>query len=78
MRDGGRRLRGLSGDRVATAFERLGYTRRKGKGGHVNLVRPGSPRLTIPLHRELGVGLILNEIKKAGVTMEEFLEALGR
>ncbi|MBI2866299.1 MAG: type II toxin-antitoxin system HicA family toxin [Chloroflexi bacterium] len=71
-------MRGLSGGEVVAAFEKLGYARRRGRGSHMNLVKPGNPRLTIPMHRELSVGLILSEIKKAGVNVEEFLEALGR
>ncbi len=72
----GRRLRGISGEEAVRAFERLGYRRRKGKGSHVRLVKPNAPGLTIPLHRELRVGLLLHEIKKAGFTVEDFLNAL--
>jgi predicted RNA binding protein YcfA (HicA-like mRNA interferase family) len=74
----GRKLRGISGREAVEAFKKFGYTERKGKGSHVNLVKPGSNRLTIPLHSELSVGLLLNEIKKAGLTAEEFLDLLGR
>lgn len=68
----GRRLRGVSGEEAIRAFERAGYQRRKGKGDHVNLVKVGSPRLTIPLHGELSVGLLMHEIRRAGLTVEEF------
>ena len=74
----GRKLRGISGQEAVEIFKKFGYSQRKGKGSHVNLVKPGSNRLTIPLHTELGVGLLANEIKKAGLTVEEFLELLGR
>ena len=74
----GRKLRGISGQEAVKAFEKFGYRQRKRKGSHVNLVKSGSSRLTIPLHTELSVGLIANEIKKAGLTVEEFLELLGR
>lgn len=76
MQSGGRRLRGLSGEQVVAAFEKLGYTRRRSKGSHAHLTKAGSPRLTMPLHRELGVKLVLNEIKKSGISMEDFLKAL--
>ena len=76
MGEGGRRLRGISGEAAIRAFERLGYQRRKGKGSHVNLTKPGSPRLTIPLHRELSPGLLLSQINKANILVEEFLNAL--
>ena len=72
----GRQLRGISGEEAVKAFVRLGYTQRKGKHSHVNLVKPRSTRLTIPLHRELSVGLLLHELRRAGLTVEQFLEAL--
>ncbi|MBI4233497.1 MAG: type II toxin-antitoxin system HicA family toxin [Chloroflexi bacterium] len=77
MSQEGRRLRGISGEEAVRVFERLGYRRRKGKGSHINLVKAASPRLTIPLHGELSVGLLLHEIRKAGLSIQEFLEALG-
>jgi predicted RNA binding protein YcfA (HicA-like mRNA interferase family) len=66
------------GKKLSKAFKKFGYSQRKSKGSHVNLVKPGSNRLTIPLHTELSVGLLANEIKKAGLTVEEFLELPGR
>jgi len=74
----GRKLRGISGQEAVEVFKKFGCSVRKGKGSHVNLVKPESNRLTIPLHTELSVGLLLNEIKKAGLTVEEFLQLSGR
>ena len=74
----GRELRGISGQEAVRALKKFGYSQRKSKGSHVNLVKPGSNRLTIPLHTELSVGLLANEIKKAGLTVKEFLELLRR
>jgi len=74
----GRKLRGISGQEAIKAFEKAGYRQRKSKGSHVNLFKPNSNRLTIPLHAELSVGLLTNEIKKAGLTVEQLLELLGR
>lgn len=68
----GRKLRGMPGRAAVRAFKKLGYAERQGKGDHIHLIRPGAPRLTIPLHDELSVGLLLHEIKKAGLTAEEF------
>lgn len=75
---GGRKLRGVSSYEAVKAFKKFGYSERKSKGSHINLVKAGSNRLTIPLHSELSVGLLLNQIKRAGLTAEEFLELLGR
>ena len=74
MSEGGRKLRGISGKQAVKAFEKFGYSIKKGKGNHINLVKTGSTRLTIPLHDELSVGLLMNEIKKAGLTVEEFIK----
>ena len=74
----GKKLRGVSGRDAVAAFKRFGYVERKGKGDHVNLVKTGSPRLTIPLHGELSVGLLLHEIKKAGLTVEKYVDLLRR
>jgi predicted RNA binding protein YcfA (HicA-like mRNA interferase family) len=76
MREGGRKLRGISGRQAVKAFEKFGYSVKKGKGDHINLVKTGSTRLTIPLHDELSVGLLMNEIKKAGLTVAEFIDLL--
>jgi len=74
----GRRLRGISGREAVKAFKKFGYSERKGRGSYVNLVELGSNRLTKPLHSELSVGLLLNQIKKADLTVEEFLDLLRR
>jgi predicted RNA binding protein YcfA (HicA-like mRNA interferase family) len=76
MGEGGRKLRGISGRQAVKAFEKFGYRVKKGKGNHVNLIKPGSLRLTIPLHDELSVGLLMHEIKKAGLTIEEFAKTV--
>lgn len=76
MNSGGRKLRGISGREAVKAFTRFGYIERGGKGNHVNLIKPESPRLTIPLHDELSIGLLQNQIRKAGLTVEEFVDLL--
>lgn len=76
MSEGGRKLRGITGKQAVKAFEKFGYTIKKGKGNHINLVKTGSIRLTIPLHDELSIGLLMNEVKKAGLTTEEFIKLL--
>ncbi len=76
MSEGGRKLRGISGRQAVKAFGKFGYTIKKGKGNHINLVKAGGPRLTIPLHDELSIGLLMHEIKKAGLTVEEFIKTL--
>jgi predicted RNA binding protein YcfA (HicA-like mRNA interferase family) len=47
------------------------------RGSHVTLTKPGSiVVLTVPLHRELGPGLLRSLIRKAGLSVEEFVGLL--
>ena len=76
MSDGGRKLRGLSGERVVRAFERAGYGVSRVRGSHYVLTHPERPAISIPRHREVKVGLLMAKIKAAGLTVEEFEELL--
>ena len=64
--------------KVIKAFERAGWTSLGQKGSsHVKLIKEGNPNiLSIPVHKSKPIkkGLLLNQIKKAGLTVEEFLE----
>ncbi|MCL4242344.1 MAG: type II toxin-antitoxin system HicA family toxin [Dehalococcoidia bacterium] len=69
------RLGNISGAEAVRAFERAGWRKAGQVGSHVVLVRHGNPaNLSIPQHRELGTGLLLRQIKRAGLTVDEFLE----
>ena len=72
MGDGGRKLRGLSGEQVVRAFERVGYTVDRMKGSHYVLKHSQRAAITIPRHREVKVGLLMAKIKTAGLTVDEF------
>lgn len=62
-----------SGEEALRTFERAGWVRDRQKGSHVSLVKPGTPVvLTVPLHRELGPGLLRSLIRKSGLTVGEF------
>jgi len=67
----------LKPDRVVQAFIKAGWKRRKAKGSHAKLTREGNINiLSIPIHKGKPIkqGLLLNQIKKAGMTVEEFLK----
>jgi predicted RNA binding protein YcfA (HicA-like mRNA interferase family) len=69
-------LHNLKPERVIWAFERAGWIKRPQKGSHVVLKKEGNPiLLTIPVHKGKPIkkGLLLAQIKKAGLTEEEFL-----
>ncbi len=76
MPDSGRRLRGVSPDRVIRAFEKIGYEVARVRGSHHILKHPERPTISIPRHRAVKVGLLLSKIKAAGITSEEFQELL--
>lgn len=59
--------RGVSGDRLVRALERLGYIVLRQKGSHVRLRHEGPPlhTMTIPLHDPLKLGTfsaVLSEV----------------
>ncbi len=70
-------LHNLKPDRVVKVFERAGWTSEGQRGSHVKLTREGNPHiLSIPVHkgRPIKQGLLRDQIKKAGLTVEEFLK----
>ena len=70
-------LSNLKPERVVKAFIKAGWKRRKTKSSHAKLTREGNEHiLSIPLHKGKPIkkGLLLDQIKKAGMTVEEFLE----
>lgn len=71
------RLGNISGSDAVRAFERAGWRAVGQTGSHVILVKGGvRANLSIPQHRELGPGILTKQIKKAGLTVDEFLELL--
>ncbi|NIM04117.1 MAG: addiction module toxin, HicA family [Armatimonadetes bacterium] len=70
--------RGLRAEEIIRVFERAGGTRRSGKGSHINIKMPNGQVVTIPAHGEIKVGLLSAAIKKAGLSVEDFLSLLRR
>ena len=58
--------------------KRRGGTQRAGKGSHCNIKMPNGQLITIPRHGELKVGLLGAALKKAGLSVDDFLELIGR
>ena len=70
-------LHNLKPDRVVKAFERAGWTNEGQRGSHVKLTKEGNPTiLSIPVHKGKPIkkGLLVDQIKKAGLTVEDFLK----
>ena len=72
----GRQLRGVKGKEAIKALVKAGGILRGGKGDHVNIKMPNGQVITIPGKGELKVGLLNAAIKKAGLTVEKFLDLL--
>jgi predicted RNA binding protein YcfA (HicA-like mRNA interferase family) len=56
-------------------LERLGFFVVRQRGSHV-VLRRGSVGCVVPNHRELKTGTLSGVLKQAGVTADEFNEAL--
>jgi len=66
-------LSSLPTHKVVKAFERDGWVLRQG-GKHMVLTKAGTPaRLVIPRHRTVKHGLLIRQIRNAGLTVEGFL-----
>ena len=67
------RLRLCSGAEAVKKFRRDGWTVDRQVGSHVMLVKPDYPyTLSIPQHKELGIGLLKSLIRQASLTADEF------
>lgn len=68
----------LNGREVASAFLRLGWEIARQRGSHIILVRAGhSATLSVPDHSEVARGTLRALIRRAGLTVEEFIAACG-
>jgi len=67
----------VSGKDAVEAFQKAGWTLRGQVGSHVIMTKQDvNANLSIPLHHELGPGLLRSLIRTAGLTVEEFLTLL--
>lgn len=70
-------LHNLKPDKVVKAFERAGWINKGQRGSHVKLTKEGNLNiLSIPVHKGKPVkkGLLMDQIKKAGLTVDDFLK----
>lgn len=65
----------ISGAEAVRALEKPGFTVARQKGSHV-VLRRGTAGCVVPLHRELKVGTLSGALKQAGVSADEFMQAL--
>jgi predicted RNA binding protein YcfA (HicA-like mRNA interferase family) len=71
-------LAGVSGREAVRRFEQVGWKLTRVHGSHAILVKPDThTNLAIPLHEELGIGILRRLIHLAGMTPEEFERLCG-
>jgi predicted RNA binding protein YcfA (HicA-like mRNA interferase family) len=64
---------------VVKAFGKLGWAVARQKGSHIILTKEGHiATLSVPNHPEVARGTLRALIARSGVTLEEFLDALGK
>lgn len=69
----------LSPSDVIKIFQRLGWQMVRQKGSHIIMTKPGHiATLSIPNHPEVARGTLRSLIAKAGLTIEQFLEASSK
>ncbi len=67
----------ISGNEAAKAFERLGWVFLRQKGSHRVYGKQNVPvNLSIPMHKMLDRGTLRSLIRKASLTVEEFVSVL--
>ena len=66
-------LKLCSGAAAVKKFKRAGWIVDQQVGSHIMLVKVGYPyTLSVPQHKELGIGLLKKLLKQAGLSVEEF------
>jgi len=71
------RLPRLSGRKAVKVLESLGWQQVRQSGSHIIMVREGHlATLSVPDHKEVAKGTLRSLIRSAGITVDEFLEAI--
>ena len=68
----------ISGKKAVKTFVKFGYNHVHTSGDHAILQKADAPTLSIPLHKEVAPYLLRSQIKKAGISIEEFLKILKK
>ncbi len=64
---------------VIGIFEKFGWSVARQRGSHIILTKPGHiATLSVPNHTEVARGTLRGLISKAGLSVEEFVEASSR
>jgi predicted RNA binding protein YcfA (HicA-like mRNA interferase family) len=67
----------VSGKECLKALVRLGFEEARQRGSHVVMKR-AEAGCVVPMHGEIKTGTLFGILKQAGVSTEEFVQALDR
>jgi len=70
------KLTNVSGKKAVKTFLKFGYTHVHTSGDHAILQKSGSPTLSIPLHKEVAQFLLKSQVKRAEISIHDFIKAL--
>ncbi|HEY6869811.1 MAG TPA: type II toxin-antitoxin system HicA family toxin [Novosphingobium sp.] len=65
----------LTGSEIVKALERLGFAPVRQRGSHV-VMRRATVGTVVPLHRPVKTGTLAGILRQAGLSQDEFLNAL--
>jgi len=65
----------VSGAEAVKALQRLGFVVARQRGSHIVMLR-GSSGCVVPNYAELKAGTLSGVLKQAGISVDEFVEAL--
>ena len=66
----------ISGSETIRALQRLGFVVVRQRGSHI-VLRKGSQGCVVPNYREIKVGTLAGLLKQAGVSADDFINALS-
>jgi len=73
------RLTPVHWSKLICVFAQFGFVKVRKKGSHHQMVKDGVSRpITIPEYKEVGLDIIKNCIKTAGITKEQYFAALAK
>jgi predicted RNA binding protein YcfA (HicA-like mRNA interferase family) len=67
--------RDLTGDQAVRALRRLGFEDIRQTGSH-RILRQGTIRVVVPMHRPIKPGTLKGLVEQAGLTLEAFMAHL--
>ncbi len=70
------KLTNISGRKAVRAFLKFGYIHVHTSGDYAILQKSGSPTLSIPLHKEVAQFLLKSQVKRAEISIADFIKSL--